>query len=352
MPRLIRCIRFAKARVRVRFPCMAKFQLFAIEDAGPRALPVPDDAFQFSDLYRGLPLGVYDVFRTFEHNKFLHLNRHMARTERSMTLLGWSYRLDRSRLLRALHGIVTGAEWPEMRARIDVLAAVSETLGTASRELIAIQPFIPPSPALYESGVTVDIAEGLARSKPLVKTATFAERRPLSAGLRQMATGDGRQQTAQDGPQTADGRPQTTKGEAQAEDSSLAAARGPSSGVDPYEYLLVDPAGRILEGTGTNFWAVRDGVVYTAGQGVLEGITREIIIQLIQELDIPLRFDAVNVEDTGSLDEAALSGSSRAFMPVVNIAGQRVGDGRPGPISRRILAAYNAFVTENIKTAI
>ena len=74
---------------------MANFQLYAIEDAGPRALPVPDDAVQFIDLYRGLPLGVYDALRTFEHNKFLYLNRHLARTERSMALLGWTYRLAR-----------------------------------------------------------------------------------------------------------------------------------------------------------------------------------------------------------------------------------------------------------------
>ena len=73
---------------------MSEFQLFAVEDAGPRPLPVPPEATQFTDLYRGLPLGVYDALRTFDHNKFLYLNRHLARTERSMALLGWSYRLD------------------------------------------------------------------------------------------------------------------------------------------------------------------------------------------------------------------------------------------------------------------
>ena len=115
---------------------------------------------------------------------------------------------------------------------------------------------------------------------------------------------------------------------------------------------MLDSAGRILEGTGTNFWGVREGVVYTAGEGVLEGITREILLQIIAELDIPLRLEAVGVGDIASLDEAALSGSSRALLPVVSIAGQTVGDGRPGPITRRVLAAYNAFVGENVRTAI
>jgi len=317
---------------------MAHFQLFAVEDAGPRLLPVPDGAAQFADLYRGLPLGVYDALRTFEHNKFLYLNRHLARTERSMALLGWTYRLDRARLLRALHGVVTAADWPEMRVRIDVLAAPAEALGTASRELIAIQPFAPPPPELYEQGVAVDYTRDLARANPLAKTADFAEKRPGTAGLAALEGG-----TTTEG-ETTDHRPQTT-----GDDPVL--VRGPSS-VVPYEYLLLDPAGRILEGTGTNFWAVRDGVVYTAGEGVLEGITREILLQLIPELGLPLRLEAVAAAEVASLDEAALSGSSRAVLPVVNIAGQPVGRGRPGPITRRILEAYNAFVGANVTTAI
>lgn len=294
---------------------MTQFRLFAIEDAGPRPLPVPEDATQFADLYRGLPLGVYTALRTFEHNKFLYLDRHLARTQRSMALMGWTYALDEARLRRALHEIVTAAGWPEMRVRIDVLAAA--TVELSGRELIAIQPFTPPPPELYEQGVRVAFAEGLARENPLVKTADFAAKRPATSGLAQLEGGG---------------------------------AAEPA--VSPYEHLLLDERGHILEGTGTNFWAVRDGVVYTAGEGVLEGITREVLLRVIGELGIPLRLEAVSAAEIATLDEAALSGSSRAFVPVVDIAGQPVGDGHPGPISRRILEAYNAFVMANIRTAI
>lgn len=316
---------------------MTLFQLFAVEDAGPRALPVPPDAAQFPDLYRGLPLGVYDAFRTFEHNKFLYLNRHLARTERSMVLLGWKYALDRARLLRALHAVVTAAEWPpesgpEMRVRIDILAAPAEALGSAGRELIALQPFTPPPPAVYERGVAVDFAAGLRRENPLAKTADFAAARPSTAGL----TGSYELRGTNDEPEDAP-------------NSSPVARR---SSLPPYELLLLDDDGRILEGTGTNFWAMRGGVVYTAGAGVLEGITREILLQLIPALGIDLRPEAVSVDEIATLDEAALSGSSRGFVPVVEIAGQRVGDGRPGPLSRRILAAYNDFVAAHVRTAV
>lgn len=297
---------------------MNAFQLFAVEAAGPRPLAVPDDARQFTDLYRGLALGVYDALRTFDHNKFLYLNRHLARTERSMAVLGWNYSLDRARLLRALHAVVTAAPWPEMRVRIDVLSAPAEPLGTTSRELIALQPFTPPPPELYATGVAVDFAAGLARERPLAKAAAFATQRPITAGLRALET---------------------------------AAGAAAATGDEPYEYLLLDSAGRILEGTGTNFWAVRDGAIYTAGEGVLEGITREILLQLITTIHIPLRLEAVATSEIATLDEAALSGSSRALLPVVRIAGQPVGDGRPGPITGRVLSAYNAFVAENIKIA-
>ncbi|MBP6786364.1 MAG: aminotransferase class IV [Candidatus Promineofilum sp.] len=310
---------------------MSAFQLFAVEDAGPRPLRIPDGATQFPDLYRGLPLGVYTALRTFEHNKFLYLSRHLARTERSMALLGWKYTLDRARLLRALHGVASAAEWPDSRVRIDVLAAgdtatTVEGRDITSRELIAIQPFTPPPPELYRRGVAVDFARGLTRESPLAKTADFAARRPASAGLTQL--------------------------ENAAHETAAAPAGDDANPPAPYEYLLVDDRRRILEGTGTNFWAIRDGVIYTAGEGVLEGITREILLQLIPELGLPLRLEAVGVDDVAALDEAAVSGSSRAFLPVVEIAGQAVGDGRPGPLTGRILAAYNAFVAGNVRTAV
>ncbi|RIK14938.1 MAG: hypothetical protein DCC51_15250 [Anaerolineae bacterium] len=200
---------------------MSSFKLFAVEDSGPRALPVPPGATQFADLYRGLPLGVYDALRTFGHNRFLYLDRHLARTTRSMALLGWDYRLDEARLRRALHAVVTGCAWPEMRARIDILAAPAETLGTTSRELIALQQFTPPPPSLYKEGVTVDFAAGLRRENPLAKTAEFAANRPVTGSHELRVTSDDSNDVL---------------------NSSLVTQH--SSLAPPYEYLLLDDGGR------------------------------------------------------------------------------------------------------------
>jgi branched-chain amino acid aminotransferase len=287
---------------------MSNLSLYAVEAAGPRPLDIPEGATQLTGLYDGLALGVYTALRTFDHHNFLYLDQHLDRTEQSMALLGWEYCWDRDRLCRALDSVCRAAPPGEHRVRIDVLAAPATARGTDSRELIALQPFTPLPRSLYETGVAVALAGDLARHDPLVKTAEFAARRPATAML--------------------------------------------GAGQAPYEYLLTSPDGRILEGTGTNFWGIRDGVVYTAGEGVLEGITRRILLGLLPGLGIPCRLEAVRLEEIVTLDEAAISGSSRAFLPVMAIDGQPIGDGRPGPLSARILAAYDEFVADNIRPAV
>lgn len=284
---------------------MPEIQLFAIEGAGPRPLPVSPQATSFDDLYDGLALGVYSALRTFDHHKFLYLAHHIARTVNSMRVIGWDYDLDVARLRRALHTVCTAYPFPDARVRFDVLAAPPTQLGTTSRELIGLMPFHPVPPALYQTGVKVAFAPDLHRARPLAKTGDFAQaRRPYR------------------------------------------------SSSTSYDYLLLDDAGHILEGTGTNFFGVREGVLRTAGSGVLEGITRTIILDKAAELGIPVSLDAVHLDEIPHLQEAALSGSSRAIIPVVQIGAMVVGDGRPGPVCQRLLTAYNSFVSQAIKTAV
>ncbi len=285
-------------------------QLFAVESSGPVSLPVPDGVRAFPDLYGGLDLGVYSALRTFDHHNFLALEGHLDRTEQSMALLGWAYELDRERLCRALDAVCRAFPAPEMRVRFDILAAPATALGTTSRELIALQSFEPPPPSLYETGVRVALADpNLSRENPLAKTAGFAARRP-------------------------------------------ALAMDAATSERPYEYLLTTPDGRILEGSGTNFYGIRDGVLQTAGEGVLEGITRRIVLEQAAALGITVSLEPVAVADIGLLDEAALSGSSRALLPVVQIGDQVIGDGRPGPISLSLLQAYQRYLRDNIRPAV
>ena len=286
---------------------MTDLQLFAVTEQGVQPLTVPRWATDFGNMYDGLDVGVYSAMRTYEHNKFLGLADHLERTERSMALFGLDEKLDREQLCRALHEVCSAYPLPEARVRFDVLASPATQLGTDSRVLIALLPLTLPPAHFYKEGVAVCYADvGLVRERPLAKTADFAQKR------REYTVGS----------------------------------------QESYDYLLLDKEGHILEGTGTNFFAARDGVVYTAGEGVLEGITRKMVLRLLAEMDIPVRLKAVHVNEVALLDEAALSGSSRAFLPVVRVEGQIVGNGRPGPISQRILAAYNELVQRLVQTAV
>lgn len=284
---------------------MSQLALYALTPTGPQPLPVPPTATDFTELYTGLALGVYSIARTFHHNQFFQLSHHLARTVKSMQLLGWDYRLDETRLRGAIHELCTAYPSAEMRVRIDVLAAPATTLGTASRELIALMPFTPPPDQLYQQGVRVGYATGLHRDNPLVKTADFAEAR---------------------------------KRMGQAENY--------------YEQLLVDDQGQILEATSANFYGVRDGRVYTAGAGVLEGVTRRIVLDLVQGAALGLTMQAIRTDDVPTLGEAMISSSSRGILPVVQIGEQPIGSGQPGPITQQLIAAYNAYVAAHLQTAI
>ena len=286
---------------------MGELRLYAVTDGGAERMVAPEQASNFADLYRYVPFGVYSALRTFEHNKFLDLADHIARTKLSMELIGMSYHLDMQRLRRALHQVVTLYPAGNARVRFDVLAEPATALGTDSHELIALMPFIAVPDRYYDEGVSVDYAPKLQRELARAKTSVFAQQRS-----------------------------QYSPGKVQ----------------DPYEFLMLDEKGHILEGTMSNFWAVRDREVWTAGEGMLEGVTRKIILSLLPQLDIGVRFDTVHCEDLPDLDEAAISGSSRAVIPVVQIGGERVGDGRPGPIFRRILGAYQEYVAGAIRTAV
>jgi len=284
---------------------MRDVQLFAVIESGPIPLPVPEQARHVHDLFDDLPVGVYTALATFDHNKFLLLNDHLDRLEKSMDLLDWDYRLDRLSLRRALDQVVSDYPLPNARVRIDVLSQAISVQKVRSRLLIALSPFVPIPETIYEQGVSVGTIRGLVRSQPLVKRADFVFQRRKCF----------------------ENKP------------------------DLYECLLLDDGGYILEGTTSNFFAIRDGRVWTAGEGMLEGIARRIVLQVATETGIPVVLEPVHIDDVRDIDEAALSSSSRAIVPIVKIDQRQIRSGRPGPITGRLLHAYRQVVEQVIRPA-
>src|SRR5258705_13627913 len=103
-------------------------QWFAVSAGGTVALPVREGIRSAHELFDGLPLGVYSALRTFEHERFLGLELHFDRTDRSMELLGWPERLEREQLARAIQQCAHAFPDPDAFVRFDVLAAPALTL--------------------------------------------------------------------------------------------------------------------------------------------------------------------------------------------------------------------------------
>jgi branched-chain amino acid aminotransferase len=110
-----------------------------------------------------------------------------------------------------------------------------------------------------------------------------------------------------------------------------------------FEALLVKN-GKILEGMTSNFFCVRDKMVYTAQRDILLGVTRQTVIRVARGLGLEVKYWPLNLDQLKIQREAFITSSSRGVVPVVQIDDVIVGQGRPGQITKKLAAAYDAYV--------
>jgi branched-subunit amino acid aminotransferase/4-amino-4-deoxychorismate lyase len=182
----------------------------------------------------------------------------------------------------------------------------AELDGVGARIWIAACALDPVPQRFLDEGVGVQWTRELARELPLVKTTGFVRRRHPYPLARQ----------------------------------------------DAYEHVMLDAQGRALEGTSSNFYAVRGDSLITAGSGVLEGITRAIVLELAARRGMSIDLAAPPSAEAGAWSEAFLTSSTRGVVPIVTCGGVRIGDGRPGPHTRALLAAYTEHAEREARRAI
>jgi D-alanine transaminase len=110
-----------------------------------------------------------------------------------------------------------------------------------------------------------------------------------------------------------------------------------------FEAWLVDKDGYVTEGASTNAWIVDakgDVVTRDLSRAILPGVTRRIILEAIAEAGLAVRERKFTVKEAQAAREAFLSSATGAAVPVVKIDGVTLGDGRPGPLTRRIHGLY------------
>jgi len=117
--------------------------------------------------------------------------------------------------------------------------------------------------------------------------------------------------------------------------------------------LLLDPDGFITEGTGDNFFIVKDGVIISPeGRNILRGITRDYIFELAKELGINCVEKNIEPYDVYDADEAFMTATPFCLLPTVSLNAVKIGDGKMGDISKKLLKQWSKNVGLDIENQI
>jgi branched-chain amino acid aminotransferase len=113
--------------------------------------------------------------------------------------------------------------------------------------------------------------------------------------------------------------------------------------------LLLDEDGFITEGTGDNFFIVKDGKVITPeGRNILRGISRDYIFEICEELGLPCEEKNIEPYDVYEADEAFMTATPFCILPVMRFCGEDVGDGKMGNITKELLDKWSSNVGVDI----
>ncbi len=114
------------------------------------------------------------------------------------------------------------------------------------------------------------------------------------------------------------------------------------------EAVMLNHLGYVAECTGDNVFIVRDGVLLTppTAAGILEGITRDEVIDIARTFDIEVRQDNLTRQDLYVADECFLTGTAAEVVPVVRIDKRPIGTGKPGPMTARLAEEFHRRTKE------
>ena len=128
--------------------------------------------------------------------------------------------------------------------------------------------------------------------------------------------------------------------------SILAKIEANNAGAD--EAIILDPNGFICEATGENIFIVKDGKLFTppSTSGTLPGITASVIKEIAQKLGYQVIEKGITVTELYSADEAFLTGTAAEVMPIREVNKRQIGEGKMGPITRRILKKFMEYTRD------
>ncbi len=258
---------------------------------------VEDRGFQFAD-------GVYEYFAVFG-GRLADAAGHFERLWRSLSELRIAPPMSQAALRIVLAETVRRNRVREGSVYLQV------TRGVAPRDHPFPDP--PPPPSLIVTAKPVDFAVDEARAAQGVKVLTQPDVRWGRCDIKTVGLLP----------------------------NVLAKQAAREAGA--YEAWLVDELGLVTEGASTNAWIVdAEGVLRTrdTNANILRGVTRKGLIALAEAAGAPVSQRPFTVEEAKAAKEAFITAASTFVMPVVEIDGVKIGDGRPGPVAKRLRALY------------
>jgi branched-chain amino acid aminotransferase len=254
---------------------------------------------------------IFETIRTYAGEPYA-LDEHMARLERSAALVAIEMPIDKATLALEVRRVIRAARNDESSARVMLTRGagpmgLDPSLALKPTRVILVEPLTPPGLAVYRDGVSVITT----RAQRASDAAHGAKVGNYLASLLALKT---------------------------------AHAAGAHEAV--FVTPSVDHDGDVVEGATSNVFIVKDGALITPPPeaGILVGITRAHVLDVARELGLEAREARVIESEMRAADEVFITSSIREIVSVIAIDGARVGNGTPGPITRRIHTAFRAKV--------
>jgi branched-chain amino acid aminotransferase len=249
--------------------------------------------------------GVYETIRSYGRKIFMR-DQHLARLKRSADSIGLRIPISNDRWPVLLHKAMTrndvGHDGADAFIRITISRGTGEigldpALCPTPTVVIMTKPLKPPSPQLYQEGVSLITAKTRrnlpSALDPRIKATNFlnnilAKREAVAAGA--------------------------------------------------FDSILLNGELHLTECTVSNLFFVQAGRLCTPSLacGILDGITRDIVLSLAHDVQIPVEEGKFDLAALTRADECFMTNTSMEIMPVISVDSRMVGNGRPGPMTRRL----------------
>ncbi len=270
-------------------------ELVAAHDA---VVSVFDRGFLYGD-------SVFETLRTYGGRLF-HRDAHIERLFRSCERILIQPAVDAATIVTEMAQAQAALGLPEAVVRV-VITRGTGPLGLDVRRareplrVVMALPLSPPSPEVYANGISAGLSHG-ARATDGTAAAGAKYSNYLSSVL------------------------------------ALQKAHEQGQG----EAIAVGMHGEILEGTTSNLFVIKDGVLHTPPlqSGILEGITRRVVLELARTLSIRTRVGLLFPSDVYRADEAFITGTVRELVAVTRVDDVAIGSGKPGAITQRLLTTF------------